>query len=286
MNKKGYIYAMLSAFLFALLSIVSKIIYKKGISAQTLALLQSIITSITVWIYVAIFKRDKLSIRGKTVKVILQGVFGSALVGIFFYKSLYLINASITVMLLFISPVFVLLYYRIFKKIKLDRNNVLALVLTLFGCSLVVNIYGISDYKVNILGIIYGIIASVFYAFLNVNAEEHLGDIDPFVIVAYSSAIASIVLLILYKPTSITSVNYDFVTIISLLELSIVSNLVPVILVYKAINIIGAYKTSVVGTLELPITAVLSFFILGDKLICAQLLGVVIVIIGIIKMKR
>lgn len=286
MKVKGYIYAIISAFLFALVSIVGKIIFNIGIHPIKLAVLQMIVTALSGWTYVLIFKRDKINIKNKVYNVIAQGLIGSALVTIFFYKALYLVSSSVAVMLLFISPVFVMLYFKIFRNKKIGSKNLIALLLTLFGSTMVINIYGISGSKINIIGIIYGILSSVSYAFLNVNAEENLSEVDSFVLVSYSSAIASIFLLLIYGPAYIFEVKMNVNLIMVLGQQGIISGLIPVILVYNAIKYIGASKVSIIGTLELPITAILGFAILDERLTLIQILGVILVLIGIMKIER
>jgi drug/metabolite transporter (DMT)-like permease len=51
---------------------------------------------------------------------------------------------------------------------------------------------------------------------------------------------------------------------------------------YKGINLLGADKTSIIATSELPITIMMSFFVLGETMELVQLGGVLLVVCSII----
>jgi drug/metabolite transporter (DMT)-like permease len=66
------------------------------------------------------------------------------------------------------------------------------------------------------------------------------------------------------------------------LELAIISGILPVVFLYKGIGIVGADKASIVATAELPITIILAYLILGEKMNIVQGIGIFFIIASII----
>jgi drug/metabolite transporter (DMT)-like permease len=56
----------------------------------------------------------------------------------------------------------------------------------------------------------------------------------------------------------------------------------PVIFLYKGIRIVGADKASIVANAELPITIVLSFLVLEERMGPVQLFGILLIMCSII----
>ena len=56
----------------------------------------------------------------------------------------------------------------------------------------------------------------------------------------------------------------------------------PLALINLSIRMIGSNKTTVIATLELPLTVLLAFFILGEQMTLLQVLGIGLVLIAVI----
>jgi drug/metabolite transporter (DMT)-like permease len=69
-------------------------------------------------------------------------------------------------------------------------------------------------------------------------------------------------------------------------ELGVISGILPVVFLYKGISLLGADKASIVATTELPITIILSYFVLGEKMELVQLFGIVMIMFSIIILQK
>jgi drug/metabolite transporter (DMT)-like permease len=65
-------------------------------------------------------------------------------------------------------------------------------------------------------------------------------------------------------------------------ELAVVSGILPIIFIYKGIKLVGADKASIVATSELPLTILMSFLVLGERMNIVQLSGIALIICSII----
>lgn len=283
----GVSYMVLAAFLFALISIVAKILYESGLTEKNITPITSLISAGFSLCYNLVFNREKILLEKDKVRhMVYQGIFGSAVTTLFFYKSLYLIDAAICVMILFTNPVFVFLYYALFKRERFNKKAIAGLLTTMVGIAMVIDLFGVAGVQMNKMGIIYGVIASMSYAYTSINVQENLSDQDPFVITMYTNLIAGAILIMTYGAGQVFAFKASARNVLGLLELGTVSGLLPMVLVYSAIRKIGAYKVSLIGTLELPITAVLGFFILKEYLSAVQIAGIILVFFGVLNVER
>lgn len=282
-NKLGYAYVLLAAFFFALIAVIGKTVMNSGISAYDLLILQNVAAVLFVFVYFAVVDIRKLLLDKERLKVIfIQGLIGSAGTTILFYMALEKMNAGIASMLLFTHPVLVSVYFIATKSKKITLTNNLALLTAVLGSIMVINVFNIDLAKTPILGILFGVLSSAAYAFYNIYADVKLKSYEPLVTTFYTTLTILIVTLAIHPGFW----KFEFVLTSKLLlyicELAVVSGILPVIFLYKGINMVGADKASIAATSELPITIVLSYFALGESMELIQLIGIAMIVASII----
>jgi len=275
----GYLYIALASFLFALISIIGKSAFNSGLKVYDLLIMQNAVSTLIMFLY--LMMKDKKSIiltKDQLKNVLIQGLIGTSGSTIFFYLALEKTSAGIATMLIFIHPVFVTLFFVITGLRKITTINKLVLVLVVIGSGMVLNVFELNIVELPVVGIAYGIICSIAYAFFNIFADLKLKDIKPEVLPLYTSAILFVVSSIL-NPTFF---RFDFdlnpQIMFYIVELAIVSGILPTIFVYKGIMLIGSEKVTLIATSELPITLILAFFILKETMVFTQIIGVIIII--------
>ena len=279
----GYIYVLLAAFFFALIAVIGKTVINTGINVFDLLVLQNAAAAIFIFVYFAVTDIRKLRLSGRDLKTILiQGMIGSSGTTIFFYMALEKLNAGIASMLLFTHPVLVSIYFMAAKTRKITRTSNLALLAAFLGSILVINVFNIDMSETPVAGLVFGIMSSCAYAFYNVYADVKLKDLEPLVITFYTTMSISAVSLILHPGFFRFEFAMTFDLVVYICELAVISGILPTIFLYKGINLIGADKASIAATSELPITILLSFLVLGEKMGLIQLAGILLIMCAII----
>lgn len=282
-NRIGYIYVLLAAFFFALIAVIGKTVINIGVNVFDMLIMQSIAALIFMLVYFAIVDIKKLRLDKMRLKtVIVQGLFGSACTTIFFYLALERLDAGIASMLLFTNPVLVSFYFMATKTKKITLTSNLALLTAILGSMLVINVFNINMVKTPLIGLLYGILSSASYAFYNINTDVKLKDYDPLVITFYTTVTILAVTLILRPGFFRFEFSMTSQLLIYICELAVVAGILPVIFLYKGISMLGADKASIVATSELPITILMSFIVLGEKMGLVQLVGILFVMSSII----
>lgn len=284
--KTGYIYVLLAAFFFALIAVIGKTAMNTGINVFDLLILQNIAAVLFMLVYFAAVDIKRLRLNRRSLKtVLIQGLIGSAGTTILFYLALQRMNAGIASMLLFTHPVLVSIYFMASKTKKITITSNLALIAAFLGSLMVINVFNIDIAKTPLIGIVFGILSSTAYAFFNIYADVKLKDFDPLVTAFYTTFTILLVALVL-RPGFF---RFEFVMntelILYVCELAVVSGILPIIFLYKGINRVGADKASIVATSELPITILMSFFVLGERMGPIQLAGILLIMCAIIMLQ-
>lgn len=283
----GFLYMFLSAFCFSLMGILSKLIFKFGISSLDLIVMQNIIQVLVLGLYHAFRKFKDLKLGIKDLKIIsVQGLLGSVPVLIFYYVAIQRLNASIACLLLFTNPIFITLYYIVIEKQKAGTFKVIAVAATFVGSIMVLNITPQNIGALDMIGIAAGFLSSISYAFYNVYAEKKLGSYSPGAILFYCSLVVVIFVSIInpgfYTRGYIT--NIELMGYVSIL--AVAASILPVVFLYSGISILGAQIASVVATAEIPFTLLLSSIVLSEKLTLIQIIGSIMIMTAIVLLNR
>ena len=280
--KIGYLAAILSAVCFGTSGLFVKYVYRFGLTAGEMLILQYLIAVIVLWSFSYYIYRDKIYISKKLLKkVFILGVFGNTFMTLFYYKSFMYLDVAIATILLFTYPILVTIYSFVFGKDKVDKFILTSLFIAFTGSVLVLDLFNYNS-SVAITGVIFGVLGAIFYAFMNVYSESFLDQIEPIILTSYVNTFSLLVLIVYYRPFHLIYSPPETGAWASILMLALIAGVLPVALLYTGIKYIGAIKTSIIANFEIPVSAILSYFIYNETLNLLQIVGMVFVLIGII----
>ena len=281
-NKIGYIAAVLSAICFGSAGLFVKYIYSFGLSAGEMLILQYLIAVVVLWIGSYYIYGSRIIISSKLLKkVLILGVFGNTFMTLFYYKSFMFLDVAVATILLFTYPILVTIYSFVFGNEKFDKIILFSLIIAFAGSFLVLDLFNYNS-NVESLGVIFGILGAVFYAFMNVYSESFLDKIEPIILTAYVNTFSLITLIIYYRPFHLFNYSLETKAWLGILMLAIIAGVLPVALLYTGIKNIGAVKASIIANFEIPVSAILSYLVYNERLNFFQMIGMFLVLIGII----
>ncbi|GAU79799.1 DMT family transporter [Fusibacter sp. 3D3] len=287
LKQKGFLYAVIASSIYAFNSILGKMILVEGVAPLILSFYQYLIGTVLILMTLLIFHKDKLKISKIQLKqTAIQGIFGAFGTNIFFYLALQHLNAGIASMLLFTNPVFVTLFFAITGTKKLKKENYMALILAMIGIVLVLDIFAVKGMTLSLIGVGFGLASALTYTFYNLYADFKMVKMDHYTVLFYTSlfglsvSFASVVGVYGIVPIlSLHLLKYIFI-------IAVCAGILPVIFFYKSIGIIGSERTSIVATLELPLTLIIAFLILKEHLNGMQVGGALLVILSVVLLHR
>lgn len=285
-NKLGYTAAILSAICFGSSGLFVKYAYGVGLKAGEMLILQYLLAIVLLWGGSLAYFRQKLLIgKQLLIKLLILGVLGNTFMTLFYYKSFKFLDVAVATILLFTYPIIVSIYSLIFTDKEINKPTILSLITAFIGSFLVLNLIKF-DQKVSLIGVLFGLLGAVFYAFMNIYSESFLDDAEPFVVTTYVNTFSLLTLLIIYHPFHLIASPPGSETWSVIVILALVAGVLPVVLLYTGIKNIGAVKASIIANFEIPVSAILSYYIYNETLTILQIAGMFLVILSIIILQK
>ncbi|MET2986359.1 DMT family transporter [Aureibaculum conchae] len=276
--------AVLGIVLFSAKAIMVKLAYRYNVSSLHLLLFRMLF-SLPFYVLILYFIKPSASYNVKKqdyIWLILFGFLGYYLASYFDFLGLQYIKAGLERIILFVYPTLVLIIGRIFLKEKISTKQIIAILITYFG--VIVTFSGELQYNGDhvLLGGFLIFLSALTYASYLVGSGWLIPKFGVLRFTSYAMIVSSICVIIHYLIVDRTSIfGYAYQVYLLGFLMAVLSTLIPSFLVSLAIKKIGASNFSIIGSIGPISTIVLAYIFLDERLTLIQLLGAVIVIIGI-----
>ncbi|MEN6437936.1 MAG: DMT family transporter [Syntrophobacter sp.] len=281
--RRGYFYVVFAALLWAVSGTSGKFLFLQGVTPLQFVQLRLTLSTLCLLILLALFRPRLLKIsRGDILYFAILGISGMAMVQFTYSYSISKINVAIAILLEYLAPVFIALYYVFACPEKPSRLTLIAVAISVSGCYLAVGAYNVDLLTLNWEGIVVGIFSGLSYGWYAVFGERGMRKYDPLTVVFYALLFAALFWNIVLSPFEAFSVSYTAVEWFWIIYIVIFGTIVPYGLYFEGISLVRSTRASVTATLE-PITAgFLAFFFLGESLRSLQLVGGALVLASVV----
>lgn len=212
--------------------------------------------------------------------IICAGIFTAA-TGIIYGKSLEYLTASLAVVLFFQFTWIGMFIDCILHKRMPTRPEIISLVFLLGGTILAAGILDKDLSAIAWQGWVYGLLAAASFAtFIQINSRkvEGISTISRTLLMSFVALIVISIFLspeILWNGTLVNSHLWIFGLILGVFGI-----ILPILLFSIAAPKVGGSLSSILSAMELPVAILASVAVLHEKLTILQVLGIVIVLIG------
>ncbi len=289
----GHVALIISILLFASNGSVSKSLLVSGIDATRLSQIRVTGAFLVLLVFALFLVRDQLKVkRPELLPIISYGVIGVALVQFLYFVAIERMPIGVALVIEYTAPVLVALWARFGEKEPVKKRVWLALALTLFGLSLVTNIW--NGFTLDSIGFIAAALAAVSLAIYFITGEKLVQKRSALAIVTLAFGASTIFWAIILPwwnfDTDIFSGQVSFpensanMVSISLMMLwmIVMGTIAPFFLSFVALSHLKARTVAIVGTLEPVFASAVAFFVLNESLLAIQLLGGAVVIVGVV----
>ncbi len=274
MNKKGIFYCVLSAVLYGVAPLVTKMVYAYGVHAIGLSFYRCLF-SLPFLFFMARKVHQHVSIEvSERKKVLLVGVMGSALTTLLLNLAYSYIDMGTACTLHFMHPMFVTCMCVLIYKEKLSLMKVFSLILALLGVSMFMDLANLS----NTTGVFFAILSAFTYAcyFLGVD-KFNLRKIPTFVLSFWIAGISCCSFFVLGIFTKTLFIPDSLELGVLLLLNAIICQVLAVTLLQVGIRYLGSQSASLLSLFE-PVTSVfVGILILHESFSYLKLLGCVLI---------
>ncbi len=285
----GFLITLLGAVFFSTKAIFVKLAFKDtGVDAITLLSLRMLF-SLPFYLVAAWLGAKKEAIKSLTKKewfyVCLLGIFGYHLSSLFDFIGLQYVSAGLERLILFLYPTFSVLINTYFFKTKLNRTQIIALLLTYLG----IGIAYFGELKIDssnpgfFFGSLMIFLCAVTYSFYLVGTGRMVAKVGATRYTAYAmlSATAGIFLQFLVT-RNISSVPWSPTLFWYGLVLALVATVLPSFMMSNGMKRIGSNNVSIITSIGPVSTIIQAHFFLGESILPTQVFGTILVIIGVL----
>ena len=250
--KKGYIYTALSAIIFGLMPLLTKIIIARGATSLTIAFFRVFYVTIVLFFVLKIKKIDLHLEKRDLLSAILTSIFGSGLTIIILNESYNHVDTGIATSLHFLYPLFVAILCCFFYGEKIKKKQILSLSFALVGI-----ICFMSKGNGSLFGYFLAIASGLTYAFYLVKMDKSgLVKMNALKLSFYLALFTTIEIFTMNLFMQDVVFKMDAIAYGLLLVLALSSSFLATVLLQKGVLLLGSTRASFICLLE-PVTSMI-----------------------------
>ncbi|WP_415817277.1 EamA family transporter [Mesobacillus thioparans] len=282
-SKLPYFMIAFAAAMWGLIGFFVKGLNNAGFSAMEVVAIRVLTAAIVLVLVGIVFYRNHLTIRVKDLYLFVgTGILSIVFFNWSYFTAINLMNIPIAVALLYTSPAFVAVLSFLFLKESMNRKKLLAIVMTVIGCTLAAGITGQGGTSFSVSSILIGLGAGFGYALYSIFGKLALRRYHPFTVTLYTFLVASAALVPTTGIVSKTAVLFAGDTWLYAIGLGVFPTVVAYFAYSWGLERTESSTAAVVATLEPVVATLLGMMVYGDRLDGMQLLGSALIILSVI----
>lgn len=281
MNKSS-IYVLISGITWGLISIFVNNLAQIGFGTLEIVSLRVLISAILLLIFALIKDKSLLKIEIKHLPYFVgTGVLSIAFFNFCYFETIRLTNSvSISALLLYTAPIFVMIMSAILYKERLTKKKIICLIITMIGLCFITGVFN-PDGEITPKALFFGIGSGFCYALYSIFGKKVTSIYSGLTITIYTFILASVVVVPISGVLNNVSLIFKIDSLFYALGLSLVCTITPFLLYTKGLLHLDAGKAAVFATIE-PITAVLVGLILFDEIMTiSKFIGILLILVAI-----
>ena len=200
-----------------------------------------------------------------------------------YFTAITMMSLSTAAILLYTSPIWIMLMSLLFFHEKLSAQKVLALVLAFGGCVLV---SGISGGEITLTGLLVGLGAGVGYALYSILGTLALRRYSPFTVTAWTFLFAAVGAILICHPADMIVKFSAAPSLAGLLGFSLLTALVTAVIPFLAYTLglrsVEASKAGILATVEPMVATLVGIFVFSEPLTLTSGLGVLLILSAVV----
>lgn len=294
---RGYIIALTATLLWSttgpLISYLSK---TYSLPSLVLAFWRDLFVSFGMLVGLLVFSRARFQLDRSHWKFMIFYGFTLAVFNSMWTFSVQYNGAAVATVLAFSSPAMTAILSKLIFKEKFNQVKILSIVLSLLGTILVSGAHNLDVWRLNPLGIIFGLLTGLFFAFYNLEGK-HASDtsIDSWTALLYSFAIAALFLFFFNLGSDAMFGQPLLSEMLWLGNSTVAWGILFFLGVAPTLGGFGLYTLSLrylaptvanlIATLEPALTAIWAYLFLSEQLNAVQWIGSLLVFTGVILLR-
>lgn len=280
-DKLKYLYVVIAGCLWGIISLFLKPLLNMGFTHEQTVLLRCLIAAVVLGIIMVIKDKSLFKIKLKDLWCFLgTGLLSLLFFSLSYFHSMTYNGVCVAVILLYTSPVFVMLFSLVLFKEKITGKKIIALILTMAGCVLVSGISG--GQSIGVKGIILGLCSGIGYALYSIFSRYALmRNYDSMTISFYTFLFCGVGCLPFSDAGNMISMLSPKSGIYAL-GLGFVCTVLAYLFYTKGLQYVENSKASIIVAVEPVIASVIGVLVYNEEITLLKLSGIILVLSALV----
>lgn len=232
--------------------------------------------------------RSGFRISWRDVPLFLGLGFGSILFfTVCYFTAITMMPLSTAAILLYTSPIWIMLMSVLFFRERLNRIKLLALLLAFGGCALV---SGISGEGVTLTGLLVGLGSGLGYGLYSILGTIALRKYSPYTVTTYTFVFAAAGSWLICAPADMASrfsaAPNPFSLVLFCCLTALVTAVVPFLSYTLGLRTVEASRAGILATIEPLVAALVGILVFSEPLTLASGIGILLILAAVILLNR
>ena len=283
MERKSTAYVLAAGALWGCICLFVRPLSDAGIGALDIAAIRMGVGAIGVLAIILAKNRSLLRIRLRDIWLFVgTGVVSLTLFNLCYITCFNMSENSIAVVLLYTSPIWIMLMSALFFHERITRRKLAALGLTFAGCVLVAGLLG-GTVQLTPMVLLTGVASGLFYGSYSIFGRVALRRYDPLTLTFYTFVFGTAASLLLGDPAhTIGCFAADPPLIAAGLGIGVVCTLAPFLLYTMGLKGLDTGKAGILATSEPLVGSLAGFIVFGDSLGVQKIVGIVLILAAVV----
>jgi len=255
-----------------------------GFSSIQIVAIRVTLAALVFSVLLAIKDRSGFRISLRDIPLFLGLGLGSILFfTVCYFTAITMMSLSTAAILLYTSPIWIMLMSVLFFHEKLDRRKIFALILSFAGCVLV---SGISGGEMTLAGLLVGLGSGVGYGLYSILGTIALRRYSPYTVTAYTFLIAAAGAWLICNPREMMSIFVNVADLGMLLLLCFLTALVTAVIPFLAYTLglrsVEAGKAGILATIEPLVATLIGILVFSEPLTILSGIGIILILSAVV----
>ena len=293
---RGYTVAFISAVILSTTAILIRMLTQNyHLPALVLAFWREVIVALTMLVALSLLKPALIRVKRSHLRFLVLYGLALAIFNSLWTLSVSLNGASVSTVLAYCSPAFTAMLGAWLLKERLDWSKLLAVAMSLIGCVLISGALDPTVWRVNLLGIVTGILSGLFYAIYSLlGRSASQRGLNPWTTLLYTFGFAAVFMLgfnllgqgflpgAISRPADFLWLGNSWAGWGILLLLAMGPTLAGYGMYNVSLTLLPSSVANLIVSLEPAFTAAIAYFLLGERLTWVQVGGSLMILSGVV----
>lgn len=280
MKQHIYIFStILAGVLWGSMSIFLRGLNSFGFSNLQILAVKAVFTVLFQIIFILITNKQNLKIALKDLWIfVCTGILSITFFQLCYFKSILELGASTSVILLYTSPIWVLLFSAVLFKEKITKEKLLGFIMTFAGCVLIT---GFSNSSITTKGIMIGLCSGLGYALYSIFGRIALKKYGTSTLILYTFLLNGISVLPFANMADVAA-KLNSKSLMLFLGIAVVCTALPYALYSYGLSGLEAGQAGIFVTVEPLVASLIGIFLWKEEVSVVKIAGIIAILSAVV----